>query len=265
MTRNDINQLLLEEATRINRPDFINDDPVQFPRRFDDIRDIEVTALIVAAISWGKRKMILRDAERLLELMDQQPYRYMMEKGYDDLDPSLNIHRTFFARDLQWYLRGLRNIYLKYACLDDFSESNSIGKEVAPPWALAERMRQVVEEANDGATCSQCIPTNLHTTALKRINMALRWLVRDDGIVDLGVWKSLKPKQLYIPLDVHVGNTARALGLLHRKANDRKSCEHITAEMRGIVPDDPVLMDFALFGLGVTGRNEEIIPGNPNI
>ena len=96
--------------------------------------------------------------------------------------------------------------------------------------------------------------TGLDTTALKRINMALRWLVRRDGIVDMGVWTSIKPSQLFIPLDVHVGNTARALGLLQRRGNDRKAVEQLTALLRTLRPDDPVLYDFALFGIGVGNR-----------
>ena len=90
--------------------------------------------------------------------------------------------------------------------------------------------------ANDGAVNSRCLPTGLDTTALKRINMALRWLVRRDGIVDMGVWTSIKPSQLFIPLDVHVGNTARALGLLQRRGNDRKAVEQLTALCAHSVP-----------------------------
>lgn len=262
MTGKELDRLLLEEAERINTPSFIQDDPVQFPHRFDDLRDIEITAFLVAAISWGKRTMILRDSERLLSIMDQQPYRYMMDEGYEDLDPCLNIHRTFFARDLQWYLRGLREIYKRSETLNDFATSIRIGASEAPAWELASGMRGIIESVNEGKRCPQCLPTNLSTTALKRINMALRWLVRNDGKVDLGVWNCIKPEQLYIPLDVHVGNTARALGMLDRKANDRRSCEILTEKAREINPSDPALLDFALFGLGVTGaidKNSSII------
>lgn len=250
----EIATLLLEEANRINRPAFVKDDPVQFPRRFDDQRDIEIASLLVSVISWGRRPMILRDAERMLSLMDSQPYRYMMEGGYEDLDPGLNIHRTFFARDMQWYLRGLREIYSRYPSLDAFAAAKRVGDEKAPAWKLAEEVRSIVEGVNGATTCSQCLPTNLASTALKRLNMALRWLVRNDGIVDIGVWQSIKPAQLYIPLDVHVGNTARGLGLLDRSANDRRSCDIVTSEMRKICPEDPALLDFALFGIGIEGK-----------
>lgn len=255
MVTHDIASLLIEEAERINRPEFIGEDPVQFPRRFTDLRDIEVTALLISAISWGKRSMILRDSERLLALMDHQPYQYMMERAYEDLDPSKNIHRTFFARDLAWYLRGLREIYKHNVSLDAFAARHDVGTDPAPAWKLAGKMRDIVEDVNGGERCSQCLPTNLQTTALKRLNMALRWLVRDDGIVDMGVWESIPKSKLYIPLDVHVGNTARGLGIIERKANDRKSCDLITNAMREICPSDPALLDFALFGIGVTGKS----------
>lgn len=252
-----IRELLENEAAKINCKDFINDDPVQFPRRFEDLRDIEVASLLVAAISWGKRTMILRDADRLLSLMDNQPFAYMMDKGYEDLDGNMNIHRTFFARHLQWYLRGLREVYLHHDSLDSFSISIGAGESEAPAWTLTDRLQKIVTDANGGESCAQCLPTNLRTTALKRINMALRWLVRDDGIVDMGVWRSIPKSKLFIPLDVHVGNTGRALGLLDRKANDRKSTEILTEKMREIKPEDPALMDFALFGIGVTGSLPE--------
>lgn len=247
----DIIELLETEAACINNPNFIADDPVQFPRRFSDQRDIEITSLLSAIIAWGRRTMICRDAEKMLNLMDNQPYNFMMDRAYENLDGDLNIHRTFFARHLQWLLRGLRKIYSEYTDLDSFAASKRVGEDEAPAWKLVEEMERVIYAENDGEKCSQCLPTNLDKTALKRVNMALRWLVRDDGIVDMGLWKSIPKSRLYIPLDVHVGNTARELGLLTRKANDRKSVEEITGVMRTLRPDDPVYFDYALFGIGV--------------
>lgn len=255
MIDSEISGLLLEEAIRINRPAFITEDPVQFPRRFEKLQDIEISSLLTAAISWGNRKMIRKNADRMLALMDHQPYNYLMDRGYEDLDPSQNIHRTFFGRDFQWYLRGLYEIYKHHDSLDAFSSSIKAGEEEAPAWKLAEEMLKIATDANNGESCAQCIPTNLRNTALKRINMALRWLVRDDGIVDIGVWKSIPKNKLFIPLDVHSGNTARNLGILDRKSNDRKSVELITTAAREICPEDPALIDFALFGIGVEGKN----------
>lgn len=252
--RPDIAALLEEEAARINHPDFIADDPVQFPRRFSEIHDIEIVALLSAMIAWGNRKMICRDAERLLSIMNHEPYTFMREGEYENLDPSRNIHRTFFARDLIYFMRGMNAIYAKFPSLDALGHSINLKDHPAPAWRLVEEIHKYMQEANGGATCSQCFPVNLGQTALKRINMALRWLVRDDGIVDLGVWSSIPKSKLYIPLDVHVGNVSRGLGLLSRKANDRKAVEELTELLRTLDPSDPVKYDYALFGIGIESK-----------
>lgn len=248
----DIKTLLFEEAGRINSPAFIDADPVQFPRRFESLPDIEIAGLLAAIIAWGNRKMICRDAERMLSLMDNQPYAYVMERGYEDLDPDMNLHRTFFGRHFIHLLRGLRAIYTRNDSLDAFAASIHVGDAEAPAWKLIEALNGVLRDENAGNEFSQCFPLNLHTTALKRVNMALRWFVRNDGIVDLGVWKSVPKSKLFIPLDVHVGNTARNLGLLTRRSNDRRAVELLTDELRGINPSDPCLFDYALFGIGMS-------------
>lgn len=257
MTDSDLQELLDREAARINAPEFIPQDPVQFPRRFSKVQDIEIAGLLAANIAWGNRKMICRDADRILNLMDNDPYNYVMDQGYRDLDPDMNLHRTFFARHLQQYLAGLRAIYKDYPSLDAFAQAPEIRDSEAPAWALAERMQQRITEANGGVPVQRCLPYDLQHTALKRLNMALRWFVRDDGIVDMGVWKSIPKSKLFIPLDVHVGNVARDLGLLVRKANDRKSVKALTAKLREWRPDDPALYDFALFGIGVTAKTQQ--------
>ena len=174
-----------------------------------------------------------------------------MDKGYEDLDPDMNLHRTFFARHFQYFLRGMRRIFRDYGSLDAFGATMRVGDSETPAWKLVEEMQKIMRDENNGEDCSQCLPVNLKNTALKRVNMALRWLVRDDGIVDMGIWKSIPKSKLYIPLDVHVGNTARNLGILERRGNDRKSVEQLTATLRTLRPDDPVFYDYALFGIGV--------------
>lgn len=253
----DIAEMLDYEASRINNPDFIGSDPVQFPRRFSRIQDIEIAGLLAAMIAWGNRKMICRDAERMLSLMENEPYRYVMEEGYEDLDSDMNLHRTFFGRHFKYFLRGMHSIYSGFGSLDAFSNEVKAGENEAPSWKLVEELQKVMCDVNGGDTCSQCLPVNLSQTALKRINMALRWFVRDDGIVDIGCWKSIPKSKLFIPLDVHVGNVSRELGLLTRKANDRKSVEQLTSVLRRLRPDDPAVYDFALFGVGIENKNRK--------
>lgn len=253
----DLKALLDSEAARIDNPSFIALDPVQFPRMFSSLQDIEIVALLCSSIAWGNRKMICRNCEKMLALMGHDPYRYVMDRAYEDL-PDCNIHRTFFARDFRHYLRGLNRIYSRHASLDAFAASEGVGQSEFAPWRLAEVINRELALANDGNGDSRCLPLNLSTTALKRLNMALRWLVRRDGIVDMGVWESLTPAQLYIPLDVHVGNTARELGLVTRRANDRRTAVELTETLRALRPDDPAFYDYALFGLGIESKSSSL-------
>ena len=246
----EVRDLLESEAARINNPSFIDKDPVQFPRRFESLQDIELVSLLSATLAWGNRKMICNDIEKMLGLMDHSPFEYMMDEGYEDLEPRLNIHRTCFASHLKHFLKGLRKIYKDHGSLDNFALQNKIGEAEAPAWKLVELINGILLQEN-GENCSRCLPLNLNQSALKRINMALRWLVRDDGIVDMGVWKSIPKSKLFIPLDVHVGNVSRELGILKRKQNDRKSVEELTGVLRDLRPEDPAYYDYALFGIGI--------------
>lgn len=245
-----LRELLDSEAARINSPEFIANDPVQFPRLFERQEDIEIAALLSATIAWGNRKMICRNCDKMLQLMGHRPYDFVMSGGYEELEDG-NVHRTFFVKNLRHYLRGLHKVYREHGSLEAFGRAEGIDRSDFPAWRLVEGLNRELAEANCGVADSRCLPQNLDSTALKRVNMALRWLVRNDGIVDMGVWELLKPSQLFIPLDVHVGNTARELGLLERKANDRRSTVELTETLRGLRPDDPVIYDFALFGIGM--------------
>ncbi|MDR0618912.1 MAG: TIGR02757 family protein [Bacteroidales bacterium] len=246
MFANDIKQLLDENVQRYNTPAFIKDDPVQFPRRYSVKQDIEIVSFIVAHISWGKRVMILRNAEKMLALMGSSPYEYVINGRYRRLGTA-NIHRTFFQNDLKYFLAGFERILQKHASLEDFLAVNN----AANAWDTARLFLDEMLKANGGLSNRYCLPVNPENSALKRINMALRWLVRNDGIVDMGIWHILKQSELYIPLDVHAARTARSLGLLKRRSNDRKAVEELTCALRQFCPEDPVKYDFALFGVGV--------------
>ena len=247
-----LRSLLLREAARINSPEFIEADPVQFPRRFSAQADVEIVALLAAHLAWGNRTLIRRDVERLLSMMDNQPSAWVRDQAYEAVADDQNIHRTFFGRNLKHLLRGLHRVYSRYGTLDEFCRQSGAPQCECSSWVLAEALNHEMAQANSGESDSRCLPLNLRTTALKRLNMALRWLVRCDGIVDMGVWRSLTPAQLYVPLDVHVGRTALTLGLTDRTTADRRTAVELTQVLRTVCPDDPVLLDFALFGLGVS-------------
>jgi len=245
-----------------NTEAFIKDDPVQFPHRYSEIQDIEIVSFLVATIAWGNRKMILNNSNKMLEIMGKSPYDYVMSDGWKNLEPAKCVHRTFFNRDLIYYCNGLKAIYHKYNTLEDiFISSTGLDFETGltrcdsennhDTWRGIQNFRDFMEQAN-GCTSRQisnpCCAEPKKGSACKRLHMALRWLVRNDGIVDLGIWKRLNPKDLMIPLDVHVARVSRDLGLIDRKSNDRQTVEMLTEKLREFDANDPVKYDFALFG-----------------
>lgn len=253
MDKTRIQETLDSLVERYNTPSFADNDPVQFPRRYSDKRDIEISSLLTSTIAWGRRPMILRNAEKIDTIIGHAPTAFILEGDIESIADG-NIHRTFFGRHLRYFLRGLRVVYSRYGSLEDFAAAIGARDVEAPSWHIADALRRTMADANaqhplEGP--SRCIPDKPEASALKRFNMALRWLVRQDGIVDIGCWSVIKPDQLFIPLDVHSANTSRALGLLTRRQNDRKAVEELTARLREMRADDPAIYDFALFGFGV--------------
>ncbi|MDR0487298.1 MAG: TIGR02757 family protein [Treponema sp.] len=222
---------------------FIDQDPVKFPRRYTKQEDIEIAAFLAATIAWGRRDIILHSADRMFGLMEAGPFAFVGSGDYRKLKKR-NIHRTFFEDDLKYFCRGFDHCYTKYGCLEKLFGS-------APGvWEGIALFREEMARANNGLYSKHIADpgTGSAGSACKRINLALRWLVRK-GPVDLGIWKSIKPSALYIPLDVHVARTARDLGLLVRKSNDKKAVMALTEKLREFCPTDPVKYDFALFGM----------------
>jgi uncharacterized protein (TIGR02757 family) len=220
--------------------DFIAHDPVQFPRRFTKRASIEIVAFLAATIAWGRRDLILRSAEKMFSLMKPDPAAFVMRGDYRILK-NRNIHRTFFEADLKYFCRGFKSCYDRYGSLEKlFASATDI-------WQGISLFREEMAAAN-GGYYTKHIANPEANSACKRINLALRWLVRREPI-DLGLWKSIKPAVLYIPLDVHVARTARKIGLLERKINDKKAVIELTEKLREFCPEDPVKYDFSLFGM----------------
>ncbi|MCL2067608.1 MAG: TIGR02757 family protein [Treponema sp.] len=233
---------------KICTTDFIAHDPVQFPRHYKKREDVEIAAFLAATIAWGRRDLILRSAQRMFALMQPAPFAFIMSGDYRKLK-NRNIHRTFFENDLKYLCNGFKHCFEKYGNLENLFASE------ADIWKGIALFRTEMAAGNKGR-CSKHI-SNPGTedsagSACKRINLALRWLVRK-GPVDLGLWKKIKPSALYIPLDLHVARTARRLGLLERKSNDKKAVIALTEKLRGLCPEDPVKYDFALFGMSESG------------
>lgn len=237
-----IKAFLDEWVPKINVPSFIERDPIQFVHRYTNREDQEVVAILTATITWGNRAMILNSATKMLKMMGDSPFDFIRDGAFHHLSKG-NIHRTFFVKDLLYLCRGLQQCYQTHHSIEDyFVDSNSI-------WAGLTHFRKDLAVANEGVY-SKHVSNPESNSACKRLHLALRWLVRNDGVVDLGLWDRISPSALYIPLDVHVGRIARSLGLLHRSQNDAKSVEHLTHILRSFSPEDPIKYDFALFGIG---------------
>ena len=238
-----VESYLLSQYRIVCKRSFIATDPVQFPHRYTKSEDIEIAAFLAATIAWGRRDLILRSAEKMFDIIGNHeaegPFAFVMAGDYRKLKKR-NIHRTFFEDDLKYFCIGFKHCYTKYGSLEKLFAC-------APDvWEGIALFREEMALANNGIYSKHI--SNPESSACKRLNLALRWLVRK-GPVDLGLWKRIKPRELYIPLDVHVARTARKLFLLQRKSNDKMAVIELTEKLRKLCPEDPVKYDFALFGM----------------
>lgn len=240
---------------RFERPAFIEDDPIAVPHAFDDPRDREVIGLYAALLAWGRRDTMLRKLAELCERMRQRPFAFV-----HDFDPSRDAacldgfkHRTFQPTDAFHLTRALSALLRRHGSLEaafaahlppeapdvgPAIEGFSRGVMAAVP-EIPPRLGKHLARPSTGSAC-------------KRLCMYLRWMVRP-GPVDLGLWTRIRPAQLVVPLDVHTGRQARALGLLMRRQDDWRAAQALTARCRAFAPEDPCRYDFALFGAGAYG------------
>ncbi len=251
----DLHAFLDKQCEHFNRPEFIESDPVSIPHLFSGKEDIEISGFLTATISWGQRGSIVRNARRLVSLMDDSPYSFIMRASPADLRKIQGfVHRTFNSDDLLFFIEALRNIYSEHGGLEAvFTEGFRLGNSSA--YHAINHFRKIFLGTEHLKRSEKHIAYPGGGSSAKRINMFLRWLVRRDAHgVDFGLWKKISPASLCCPLDVHSGTTARKLGLLIRKQNDWKSVEELTGNLRILDPKDPVKYDFALFGLGNEAR-----------
>ena len=197
--------------------------------------------------------MILRNADRMMALLDGSPFDFIMNSGEQDLEKIEGfVHRTFNSADLIYFIKALKHIYLNKRGLENIFNEYSTTDSLQP--AIHE-LKKIFFELPHSRRTERHISDPFKGSAAKKINMFLRWMVRRDNKgVDFGIWDKIDPSMLFIPLDLHSGNTARRLGLLIRKANDWKAVEELTSVLREFDPADPVKYDFALFGLGVNEK-----------
>jgi uncharacterized protein (TIGR02757 family) len=250
MTSNELRDFLNEKVELYNRPDFIESDPIQIPHLFTQKEDIEIAGFLTAIIAWGNRKMIIKSAHRIMQLLGNSPYDFVMSHQNHHLE-SLDgfVHRTFNSTDLRTFIMGLRHIYREHGGLEAVFTKYHENNTMQPAISTFKKLFFAIEHK---VRSQKHVSDPLNNSAAKRINMYLRWMVRQDKKgVDLGLWNGIPMGALSCPLDVHSGNIARKLGLLLRKQNDAKALLELDTALRALDPHDPVKYDFALFGLGV--------------
>lgn len=250
MRKNELKEFLDAKVLQYNHPKFLESDPIQIPHQFGKKEAIEISAFLTATIAWGNRKSIINNANQMMELMDKAPHDFIRNHQEADLERfSGFVHRTFNDTDLRYFIKSLKNIYEKHEGLENVL-SKKITKDSVQP-AIA-GFKDTFFELPHQARTTKHVSNPLKGSAAKRINMFLRWMVRDNSTgVDFGLWKSIPTSVLSCPLDVHSGNVARKLKLLKRKQNDGKALAELDKSLRKLDPVDPVKYDFALFGLGV--------------
>jgi uncharacterized protein (TIGR02757 family) len=233
-----------------NRPEFIGSDPVSIPHRFSAKEDIEIAGFLAATIAWGNRVSILKSSDRMMKLLGDAPFDFIINHTDNDLRAIEGaMHRTFNAEDFIYFIEALKYLYLEKGGIEAIFSRYQTRESLQP--AIHE-FRKIFLGLPHNQRTSRHISDPFKGSAAKKINMYLRWMVRkDDRGVDFGIWKSIPPSVLSCPLDVHSGSVARKLGLLTRRQNDAKAVAELDMNLRALDPSDPVRYDFALFGLGV--------------
>ena len=231
-----LKETLIGWAHEYNNPRYFQEDPIIFPTEFArrhkagnaSLADVEIAGILASHLAWGRRSMIVRDCNRMFDQMQWKPYDYVMKGEYRD--EACSLHRTIKWSEFAAICGRMRDIYLIQESIENLTDNDI-------------RVRIFGQKEDKKA------PN-------KKISMMRRWMVRDDGKVDLGLWKNSDKTKLILPLDVHVYSQAFDLGLTMRKQKDIVTAREITDAFREIFPDDPCLGDFALFGYGVTNSKK---------
>ncbi len=244
-----LREFLEEKVVLYNNPAFIESDPVQIPHMYTVKEDIEIAAFLTSVISWGNRISIIKNAKRLMCLMGDSPYDFVMnhrDKHFEKMDGF--VHRTFNSTDLITFIKALKHLYVHCKGLEGIFRQYQTDDSLQPAILHLKKEFFTVDHL---IRTHKHLPDPMKGSAAKRINMFLRWMVRKDlSGVDFGIWENISPSILSCPLDVHTGNVARKLGLLKRNSNDSKAVQELDARLRQLDPLDPVKYDFALFGIG---------------
>jgi uncharacterized protein (TIGR02757 family) len=256
MNQEDLKTLLDQAVALYQRPEFIADDPIQIPHRYHSLPNIEIAGFVAASFAWGQRKTIIAKASDFMHRMGPDPLDFILNHRERDLAVFLDFkHRTFNSTDALFFIDLLKRIYREHSSME------TVFFPLGKAWSVRDGLSHFhhfafVPDYAPERTKKHLATPERHSTC-KRLNMFLRWMVRSsESGIDFGIWRRLEPAQLMIPLDVHVENVARSLGLLTRKQRDWMAVEELTDWLRVFDPADPVKYDFALFGMGVLSHSE---------
>lgn len=245
--------LLNEKYAKYNQSNFVEDDPISIPHSFSKQQDIEIMAFWASMLAWGQRKTIINKCKELVERMDGSPHDFILNHSDNDLKSIVGFkHRTFTDTDALYFIEFFKQ---HYSANDSLESAFAISPtDVTVENALIHFNNYFFSLEDAPHRTRKHIASPHKKSACKRLNMFLRWMVRqDEKGVDFGIWTTIKPSQLICPLDVHVDRVARKLKLLKRKQSDWKAADELTAQLRKFNPNDPVKYDFSLFGLGLEG------------
>jgi uncharacterized protein (TIGR02757 family) len=266
-----LNEFFGRKVLEYNQAWFIEKDPVSIPHRYTKKQDIEIAGFFAAVFSWGNRTTIIAKSKELMQLMDNAPFDFIINHQEQDLKKFLQFkHRTFNTTDLLYFIQFLRGHYkgeitasISDRMIGAPNDRNVISLESAftigldassenIKTGLINFYRYFFSLQDAPARTAKHVSTPERKSACKRLNMFLRWMVRqDEHGVDFGIWQTISPAQLICPLDVHVVRVARRFGLLTRNNADWQAAEELTFNLKRLDPSDPVKYDYALFGLGI--------------
>ena len=256
MDRAALKDFLDKKVDEYDQPSFIENDPILIPHQFFVKQDIEIAGFFAATFAWGNRKAIINKSKELMQLMQSAPYDFCMNHSAQDLRSLENFkHRTFTYTDLLYFIEffsfhykhhdTLESAFTSNMTLQDETVENSLNGFYKYFFSLEhvpERTKKHIASPMRGSTC-------------KRLNMYLRWMVRnDDKGVDFGLWKKIKPSQLVCPIDLHVARVARHFKMLKRKQTDWLAAIELTDYLKTFDQKDPVKYDYALFALGIAEK-----------
>ncbi len=245
-----VNKEFLENIYKTyNRREYVDPDPLVFLYQYEDPGDREIVALIASSLAYGKVSQILKSVQTVLDIMGHNPLRYLTDARKDKIDGSLSSfkHRFTGPEEISSLLRGMKKVIRDhgslYSCFRSFFKSND---------NIINALAGFVNELKKSCSTNPAslIPDPLKGSACKRLNLFLRWMVRNDD-VDPGGWSAIPLSALIVPLDTHMHRFSLEAGLTERKGNNIRTALEITGEFKKICCEDPVKYDFAITRYGI--------------